>query len=231
MSTQAQRMGSQTVWDQPQYTFKQPLQLEELLEATPGAKRYPQQRQFSPPSLNVSITPSRPGPFPPAVPFGTGFVRQPQMRSSSFNPLDVDVNFALDTSPSSFGGSPHSAHLPSIYNQPSLNALDPNQSNYQFGPNLEVIHTPEASPNPNSAMTNQQLSQSYLPTGPMQFATPLPLPSRQSELQSHYFNVPYMRPQQDSFQSAKRAKPSDDYEDTQGDQLDAQEQEAARPKP
>lgn len=238
MSTQAQHMGGQNMWDQPQYTFKQPLQLEELpypLDATPSTKRFPQQRQFSPPSLNVPVTPSRYGSYPSAVPFGTssGFVRQPPMQSSSFNPLDVDVNVPLDTSSSSLGASPHSAHISPVYNHSSLNALEPNQANRQagqFGANLEANHAPEGSPNPNS-VTNHSISHSYLPTGPMQFATPLPLPPRQSELQSHYFSAPYMRLQQDSLPSTKRPKPSDEYDDSQGDQLDAQEQEAARPKP
>lgn len=236
MSTQAQYMAGQNVWDQPQYAFNPPLQLEELpysLEVAPSANRYPQQRQFPPPPLNAPVTPNRFGSFS----FGTspGFTRQPPIQSSSFIPRDVDVNLALDTSsPPSLGASPHSAHISPAYAQPSLNPLEPNHANYQAGQysaNFETHHTPESSPNPNVAMSNHSLPHSYLPTGPMQFSPPLPLPPRQSELQSHYFNAQYMRPQQDSLQTSKRSKPNDDYDDGQGDQLDGPEQEAARPKP
>jgi hypothetical protein len=222
MSTQAQHMGGQNMWDQPQFTFKLPLQLEEHpypFETTSSAKRFPQQRQISPSSLNVPTSAGRYSPYPSAVPFGSssGFVRQPSMRTSSFNALGADVSLALDTSSSSFGASSHSARVSPVYNQPNVNSLEPNPA-------------PEVSPNPNSAVTNHSTSHSYLPVGPMQFSTPLPLPPRQSELQAHYFNAPYSRTQQESLPNLKRPKPSDDHDDSQGEQLDAQEQEAGRPK-
>ncbi|KAH0832961.1 hypothetical protein J3R83DRAFT_11937 [Lanmaoa asiatica] len=229
MSTQAQHMGGQNLWDHPQYAFKQPLQLEEQLpyplEPTSNARRFPHQRQISPSSLNVPVTPSGYGPYSSAVPFGTssGLVRHPPMRTSPFNPLDADVNLALDTSSSSFATSSHIARVSPVYNQPNLNAS-------QFGASLEPDHTPEGSPNPNTAVTSHSTSHSYLPAGPMQFATPLPLPSRQSEFQTHYFNAPNLRMQQDSHPNQKRSKPSDDHDDSQSEQPDAQEQEAARPK-
>ena len=218
MSTQAQHMGGQNMWDQPQFTFKLPLQLEEHpypFETTSSAKRFPQQR-----SLNVPASSGRYSPYPSTVPFGTssGFVRRPSMRTSSFDPLGADVNLALDTSSSSFGVSSHSARVSPVYNQPNVNALEPNPA-------------PESSPNPNPAATIHSTSHSYLPAGPMQFSTPLPLPPRQSELQAHYFNAPYPRTQQESLPNLKRAKSSEDHDDSQGEQLDAQEQEATRPKP
>lgn len=220
MSTQAQHMGGQAMWDHPQFVFKQPLQLEEhpySLDTTPSAKYFPQQRQISSPSLNAPPSAGRYGSYPSAIPFGTssGFVRPPSMSTSSFNPLNGDTSLALDTSSASFGQSSHSPHVSPGYNQ---QRLEPNQA-------------PEGSPNPNSAVANQS-SHSYLPPGPLQFPPPLPLPSRQSEIQAHYFNAaPHARTQQDSLPNPKRSKPSDDYDDGQGEQPDTQEQEAVRPKP
>ena len=215
-------MGGQDMWDQPQFSFKLPLQLEEHphpFETPSSAKRFPQQRHILPSSLNVPVSAGRYSPYPPAVPFATSSrMKQPSMRTSSFNPLGADVNLALDTSSSSFGASSHSARISPVYNQPSGNALEPNRA-------------PEDSPNLNSAVTNHSTSHSYLPAGPMQFSTPLPLPPRQSELQAHYFNAPYPHTQQESLPNLKRPKPSDDHDDSQGEQLDAQEQEATRPKP
>ncbi|KAG9314918.1 hypothetical protein JVU11DRAFT_4026 [Chiua virens] len=232
-------MAGQTMWDQHQYAFRQPLQLEELpypLEAPPSAKRF-HPRQLSPSSLTVPITSNKYGSFPStAQPYGvpSGFARQPQMQTSSFNSLEADVNLALDTSsPSSMGASPHSTHVSPVYPQQSLGALDPTQPSYQtghFAPNLDLTHTPETSPNPNAIMTNHTTPHAYYPAGPMQFATPLPLPSRQSEFQAQYFNAPYMRTQQDfPAPNAKRSKPSDDYDDMY-DQVEPQEQETAKPK-
>jgi len=211
------------VWDQPQFDFKLPLQLEEhpySLETTSSTKPFPQQRRVSPSSLHVPSSAGRYSPYPSAGPFGasSGFVRQPSMRTPSFGPLDADVNLALDTSSSSFGSSPHTAHVSPVFNQPNLNALEPHQ-------------TPEVSPVLNSAVTNHSTSHLYLPAGPMQFSTPLPLPTRPSELQAHYFNAPYLRTQQDLLPNPKRLKPSDDHDDSQGEQLDPQEQEGTRPKP
>lgn len=211
------------MWDQPQFDFKLPLQLEEhpySLETTSSTRHFPQQRQITPSSLHAPSSAGRYSPYPSAVPLGasSGFVRQPSMRTPSFGPLDADVNLALDTSLSSFGSSSHTAHVSPVFNQSNLNALEPNQ-------------TPEASPVPNSVVTIHATSHPYLPSGPMQFSTPLPLPTRPSELQAHYFNAPYLRTQQDVLPNPKRLKPSDDHDDSQGEQPDPQEQEATRPKP
>lgn len=229
-------MAGQNIWDQTQYAFQPPLQLEELPYPfdTTSAKRLPQQRQFHPPMQNAPVTPNRFGSFSSAGSFGTasGFARQPTlMRPSAFNPHDIDVNLALDTSSSSFGASPHAPHISPVYSQPNLNPSPVNYQAGQFSPTLEVNHTPEGSPNHNVAMPNHSMPHHYLPTGPMQFSPPLPLPARQSELQSHYFNATYMRMQQDPFPTSKRHKPSDDYDDGHGDQPDGHEQEIARPKP
>lgn len=237
MSTQAQYLGGQNLWDQPQFASRPTLQLEEhsySLEAS--VRLLPHQRQTSPSSLNVPAPPSRYGSYPLAAPYGTssGFVRQSPMRTPSFNPHEVDVNLALDTSSSSFSASSHSAHASPGYNQSNLNPLELNQANYQagqFGAGLESSHTPEGSPTSNPAVTNHSTSHSYLPAGPMQFPTALPLPPRQSELQAHYFNATCMRPQPDPLPSSKRPKTGDDYDDSQGERYDAQEQEAAKPKP
>ena len=137
------------------------------------------------------------------------------MQTSSFDSLNGDLRLTLDTSPSSFGTSSHPSRVSPVYNQPRLNALE---------------HASE-SPNPNPAVTNHTTSLSYLPAGPMQFSAPLPLPSRQSELQAEYFNTAHVRTQQDPLPTPKRPKPSDFYDDGQGEQPDAQEQEAPKPKP
>ncbi|KAG8213378.1 hypothetical protein J3R82DRAFT_11872 [Butyriboletus roseoflavus] len=224
MSTQAQHMGGQDSWD-PQFVFKQPLQLEEQipypLEPTSSAKRSPHQPQISPSSLNAPLTPSIYGSYPSVVPFETSppFIRQPSMRTSSFNTLGADHNLAVDTSSSSFGAS---SHVSPVYNQAKYQAS-------QFGPGLEPNHTPEASSTPRAVVTNHPTSHSYYSPDPMQFSVALPLPPRSSELQARYYNATYMHQQSDSLQTPKRPRPGDTHDDGQGDQHDAQEQEAARP--
>ena len=238
MSTRAQHMAGQNPWDHPQFVLKHPIQLEEHipypLEPTSSSERSPHHHQFPPSSLNTPVAPSRYGPYASAVPFepSAPLISQSSMRTSSFNSLDPNHHLALDTSSSSFGASSHSARISPVYNQPSLNALEPNQTKYQanqFAPGLEPNHSPEVSPTPRPIVSNHPSSHSYAPAGPIQFPGALPLPSRQSELQSRYFNTLYMTPQSDSLKTQKRPRPNDVYDDTQGDQHDAQEQEAARP--
>jgi hypothetical protein len=208
------------MWD-PQFTFNKPsLQLEEHhypLETSSNAKRFTHQRQISPSSLNVPVSADTYNSYPSTVPYApsSAFVRQPSIRTSPFNSLDADANLPPDTSPSSFTTPSHLPHVPPVYNQPRLNPLEPNQA-------------PEGSPHLDPV--NHLTSRSYLPAGPMQFPTPLPLPPRQSELQAQYFNAPHVRTQPDSPPSLKRPK-NDDYADGHAEQLEAQEQEAARPKP
>lgn len=145
--------------------------------------------------------------------------------------FDPDVNLALDTSSSTYGASSSQpARLSPVYaQQRGLNALEPTQASYHANPfpGLDAMHTPENSPNPGLAVANHSTSHPYLPTGPMQFSPPLPLPPRPSEIQSRYF-APY--PPRAVQESLKRVRPGDDNDDSQADQADLQEQEAGRPK-
>ena len=140
------------------------------------------------------------------------------MRPFSFNPHDIDANLALDMA-SSLGASP--LHVSPVYSQPNVN---PNPANYQagqFAPNLEANHTPEDSPNPSVTLLNHSVSHPHPPTGLMELS-PHPLPARQSELQSHYFNDTYKRMQQNPLPTSTRHKPSGD---------NGHERDIARKKP
>ncbi|KAF9223844.1 hypothetical protein BS17DRAFT_121764 [Gyrodon lividus] len=220
MSTQAQHMGS---WNQPQYSFKQPLQLEEqlpYLESPSGAQRFPQQQQASQEPYNRPVPPGRFNSYTSSSPYSTssnpGFIQQGSMPTPTFNSLSIDVT--------------------PTYNQSSLNNPEANQANYQagqFGASLGTNrHAPGGSPSPNTTVSAPSTSHPFLAAGPMQFSYPQPPPRRQSELQTHYFSTQKAGMPQGPSSNAKRYKVTDMYEDNQAEPPDApQEADVARPKP
>jgi hypothetical protein len=238
MSTRAQHMGADNSWTQPQYSFKQPLQLEEqlpyFLESSSDAQSFPQQHHASQRPYNRPMPSSSFTSYASSNPYSTssnhGFVQQG--RTSSFNPVTTSINHNLDTPTPTLLAVPRSALVPATYNQ--SNGLEANQANYQFGAGLDSNHhAAGGSPNPNTIVTgpSTSTSHSFLPAGPMQFSQPQLPPRRTSELQAHYFSNPHSGMSQGSSSNAKRHKTDDEYQDNQLESPDSpQEPDVTRPK-